>query len=116
MRITVDLDYPSELQKLKTYLRMKNMGIVEVCESSGGNGFHMIISGLNLTLQEVIELRRWLGDDTGRIYFDELGYQFKPKQVLFTKKDKKHIQWLDEGNILALPFFSRIKSKKIEGV
>jgi hypothetical protein len=107
MRLTVDLDNPSELQLLKTYFNCKRYGIVEVCISSGGKGYHMIVSGLKLTLKQVIELRRTLGDDENRIFFDEMGLTYKPKQVLFTGKGKNRITWIDEKNILALPWWSQ---------
>ena len=113
MRITVDLDYPSQLQLLKTYFNMKTMGIVEIAESSGGKGYHLIVSGLPLSFQQAIEIRRWLGDDQQRIKFDlQHKNQSKPKQILFTKKGKKRIRWLTEKNILALPFYSKWKPLK----
>lgn len=108
MRVTVDLDNPSQLQLLKTYFNMKQLGEVEVCISSSGKGYHLIVSGLPLTFQKALELRRLLTDDNNRIWFDEYGHKNKPKQVLFTKKGKRKIEWIDEKAILALPFNSKV--------
>ena len=92
---------------------MRTMGIVEVAESSGGKGYHLIVSGLPISFQQAIEIRRWLGDDQQRIKFDlQHKNQSKPKQILFTKKGKKRIKWLTEKHILALPFWSKVVKKR----
>lgn len=108
MRVTVDLDYPSQFQLLKTYFNMKQLGCVEICESSGGKGYHLIVNGLPITPQQSIELRRWLGDDQNRIHFDEHTHKHKPKQILFTKKENRKIRWIDEKNLTAQPFASKL--------
>jgi len=115
MRVTLDLDHVSELETLKTYLRMKRMGRVEAELSARRKGPHLIVSGLPITFQESIELRRWLGDDTARIDFDEYLYEYKTKQVLFTKKGKDVVVPLDEKNFLCLPFCSRLPARKRKG-
>jgi len=129
MRITIDLDLVSELETLKTYLRMKRMGRVEAELSARRKGPHFIVYGLPITLQQSIELRRWLGDDGARVDFDEYLYEHKTKQILFTsktrmlpikgnvlcKKKKDEVLPLDEGNILALPFCSRVPARKRKG-
>jgi len=113
MRITVDLDCPSQFQLLKTYFNMRQMGIVEIAESSGGKGYHLIVSGLPLPFTKTLDIRLWLGDDAQRVKFDMQHLsQSKPKQILFTKKGKKHIRWIDEKTLLAKPFWSKLPALK----
>jgi len=112
MRVTVDLDSPSELKLLATYFNMKGLnGNINVRRSAGGEGYHLIVRGLPITFETSLLLRRLFGDDQVRISFDEEDSE-KPKQVLYRKKGKKVITPLDERNILALPFFSKLRPEK----
>ena len=122
MRCTVDLDTLNQFKFLRAYLYLKRLSKrMEVWLSSSGGGYHVVGYGLRLDQQGAIELRRLLGDDLNRIRFDEetltkpLGRR-KPMQVLYDKRGYGEAVKLDEGNILALPFFSRIPRSYIVGV
>ena len=78
----------------------------EVCQSTGGYGYHFIAYGLNISQEQAIELRRWIGDDPNRIRFDE-NPRGKPLQVLYTKRGEKRILPLDERDFLRLPWWSK---------
>ncbi|MHA1721775.1 MAG: hypothetical protein ACTSXW_01735 [Candidatus Baldrarchaeia archaeon] len=84
MRVTVDKDYPSDLELLKTYFNMKFFTgkEPEVRISKSGRGYHFIVRGLRISFETSLHLRRFLGDDETRVLLDEIGYG-KPRQVLF---------------------------------
>jgi len=112
MRVTIDLDEPSEFALLKAYFNIKALnGGAEARISASGEGYHFIVRGLPISFETSLRLRRLLGDDTTRIMFDE-EESGKPKQVLYRKKGKRQVLPLDEKNILALPFFSKFIHKK----
>jgi len=84
MRVTVDKDYPSDVELLKTYYNMKYfMGKEpEVRVSKSGQGYHFIVRRLRISFETSLHLRRFFGDDGTRVFLDEIGYG-KPRQVLF---------------------------------
>jgi len=84
MRVTVDKDYPSDVELLKTYFNMKYfMGREpEVRVSKSGKGYHFIVRRLRISFETSLHLRQFFGDDETRVFLDEIGYG-KPRQVLF---------------------------------
>ena len=55
MRVTMDLDYPSEIKKLSSYFNMKHIcGVDEIHVSAGGHGLHYIKRGLDITYEEAL--------------------------------------------------------------
>ena len=84
---------------------------MEMCRSAYGCGYHVIAYGLPISFETSLMLRKMLGDDLGRIKFDEDSYRLdlgKPLQILYTKKGEKSIERMDELNLLCLPFHSKI--------
>jgi len=105
MRVTVDLDYPSRLQVMKSYFNMKAFGEVEASRSAGGKGYHFVIYGLPISFKGSLRLRRCFGDDLARIGFDEK-QTMKPKQVLYTRKEGVSIEKIQEADLLMAPWSS----------
>ncbi|MBA7593151.1 hypothetical protein ES703_00068 [subsurface metagenome] len=110
MRLTLDLDYVSELRFLMTYFNCKRLGEVEVERSPRGRGYHLIVRGLPPDHEAEYILRCLLGDDLNRVKFDQES-EYKPTKILFGTKwamDGRRFdaQALDERNILALPWKS----------
>lgn len=64
---------------------------VELRQSASGRGFHIIVYGLKKSFNEIMQWRRWFGDDPIRMYYDaKRRKQGVPTQVLFTiKRDKR---------------------------
>jgi len=111
MRLTIDLDEPSQFQLLKTYFNLKRLGLEMEIETSARKGWHFIIYGIPLSQEQVLELRRLHGDDLNRILFDEKPYP-KPKQILWTKKGKAQVQPKTEKDLLSEPFYSKMPARK----
>lgn len=92
MRITVDLDEPSALEVIKAYYNLAYLARLTGAEkpqiriSASGRGVHIKAHGFRLSDEDIEVIRRWLGDDEARIYFDRRRL-LKPKQVLFTEKN-----------------------------
>ena len=89
-----------------------------MCRSADGGGYHIIAYGLPISFETSLMLRKMLGDDLSRTKFDEDSYHLdlgKPLQILYTKKGKKPIERMDEGNLLCLPFHSKISREYCTG-
>jgi len=116
MRVTIDLDEPSELMKLKTLFNLIYFTgrTPEVKISSSGKGLHYIVRGLKITYNESLILRMICNDDINRVRFDTqpLYSRFKPRQILWTWKRKNGRTFMSERisieNLLSLPFKSLI--------
>lgn len=67
--IGVDIDSHNQFNLLKTYFNASNFGIVTV-EQTPSKGYHLKIYG-NFTVEEGLQIRRLLGDDSNRIKMDE---------------------------------------------
>ena len=111
MRVTVDLDYPSELQFLKVFFTLKLFtNIIEVFRTK--KGYHLQAYDFpELTEGELYEFRRFLGDDENRVFFDE-ELHGKPEQVLFTRRHGRVRERLLWENIVALPWKSTLPTRK----
>lgn len=111
MRITLDLDEPSELKLLKAYYNLRQFGNVEVRRSSSGRGYHMIVRGLPISYDASLLIRAMLGECKTRLRFDS-EKNMKPKQILWsakTTKGRRHeVRRIMERDLLAQPFFSRV--------
>jgi len=105
----VEVDEPSEYKLLTMYLRMRYLfgDRVRVYISSSGRGYHFEAEGVRNSM----EIRRWVGDCSGRMYFSEIRDN---DNVLFHAKYKpcwRKWKWreeIDPRSLLSLPFFSRI--------
>lgn len=112
MRVTVDLDEPSELQLLKAYFNLRYYcPVVNIERSPNLKGYHLEGWEVRNRAEEDV-LRRMCGDDPHRLRFDEES-PLKPKRILFNRK----VTWgalgrrrtgraweLDVRNVLALPW------------
>jgi len=112
LRVTLDLDAPTELGLLKAFYNLQRFGEVELRESSGGHGgYHMICRGLPISYEDSLRIRETLGDDSMRLRFDE-EKNHKPKSILWRAKvinGKRHeARTITERDLLSLPFLSKI--------
>jgi len=123
MRVTVDLDWCSQLQLFKTYFNMRHIvGVDELRLSSSGHGYHLIKRGLPITYEQSLEIRAMLSECGTRLKFDG-EKNAKPKQILFTVKltspsdrlptieeilEIQRQRVIPESKLLALPWFSRV--------
>ena len=111
MRVTIDLDNPSQLKLLKTALTMNYyIGIDEIRISSSGEGYHLIKRGLPISFKDSLRIRAALGECPGRLYWDEM-CDMKPKQILWMRKrgyKGGRAEKIDLKNILSLPWKSRL--------
>lgn len=110
MRVTVDKDYVSEFERLKTYFNLRHIcrgRVTSINISADDDGVHLIGYGLPISFEQSLELRRLLGDDPARIGFDESRIS-KPKQVLWTKKNKNRVRFMTKNDVLRLPFWSKV--------
>jgi hypothetical protein len=117
-RIGVDLDRPSELQLLKAYFNAKAFfrhNRVEI--KATGHGFHIRIYRKCPSITKNMDVRRNLGDDPNRLWFDEnrkkLPQLHNWIDTLFSMKlDKGELTYEEPCNILALPFISQLPCRK----
>ena len=111
MRVTVDLDYPSELQFLKVFFTLKLFtNIIEAFRTR--KGYHLQAYNLpKMSEKELYEFRRFLGDDENRVYFDEKLHG-KPEQVLFARRHGRIRERLLWENIVALPWKATLPARK----
>jgi hypothetical protein len=95
--VTIDLDRPSRLQITAVWynLRYSRPMSLEGRISSSGEGVHIRATYHKpLTDRQSLNIRRALGDDHQRIYYDETRPEAKPSQILFdTKNGKTAGQW-----------------------
>lgn len=115
MRLTFDYDHIAEWKLLADYLYLKHLfGHVEVERSPRRHGFHLIVHGVPPDPEIEHVMRCWFGDDPNRIKFDQES-QFKPTRILFGTKWANGRRWnaepLDERNVLALPFKSKLPKR-----
>lgn len=90
MRLTIDLDNPSNLDIQRCYYNIKYITKKEpeIRLSASGRGVHIKVHGLVVKDDELIILRETFNDDPVRIKYDQERVA-KPKQVLWTVKNKK---------------------------
>lgn len=70
--VTIDLDYPTDFELLKTYYNMRHFfGNVRFRKSSR-KGYHFVSEVDSITHEEVLTLRTALGDDLNRIMMDTI--------------------------------------------
>ena len=110
-RVTVDLDYPSELQFLRTFFALKQFTkVIEVFRTRKGYHFQAY-DFPKMSEKELYEFRRVLGDDENRVFFDE-ELHGKPEQVLFTRRHGRVRERLFWENIVALPWKATLPARK----
>jgi len=85
MRITVDMDFPTEVEVLRAYNYLKTLGTPKARISSSGKGIHLKVHGYEPDSDKVERIRRLLGDDNKRVDIDR-ERKHKPKQVMFSSK------------------------------
>ena len=115
-RIGIDLDKVSRFTLLKTYFNARYFyPDVPIDVKATAHGVHIRIHKKN-SLQENINARRLLGDDSTRIFADEMRIRMGlPEWVdtLFNFKHKHGKTTREESmNILSLPFCSRLPCRK----
>ncbi|RLG89972.1 MAG: hypothetical protein DRO36_06865 [Candidatus Hecatellales archaeon] len=95
MRITLDIDGPAWKAWAAFYTHVSLSNKVEIYKTR--TGFHVIGYGAPVeTPEQVIRVRRWLGDDPVRIDLDEaLVKAGKPFQILWTKKNDFQVKLLE---------------------
>lgn len=111
MRITLDLDEPSQLKLLKAYYNLRRFGNVEIRRSASGRGYHMIVRGLQISYEDSLTIRAMLGECETRLRFDSEKNK-KMKQILWSAKETKGRRYearaITERDLLSQPFFSRV--------
>lgn len=89
-RITADWDTKNKIviayRLFKTFLLIKNINSIELLESPGKRGFHLIIfTSKFYTEKQIFLLRKMINDDKYRIKIDKIrGYNL---QTLFYKRE-----------------------------
>jgi hypothetical protein len=88
MRVTIDIDSNRAFDVLRSWFTLRAITGKDPIGrvSSSGTGAHILVSGLPISQQTAIVIRRVCGDDYARIAFDEES-RGKPLQILF---DEKH--------------------------
>lgn len=95
---TIDLDRPTRLDIIRVWynLRHTRPRVLKGRISSSGEGVH-IVAALSSPVneEELLSIRRALGDDPRRILYDETRPEAKPSQILFDTKNGKHAgEWV----------------------
>jgi hypothetical protein len=109
----LDLDEPTELQKLVTFFNLRyafpgKQIVIEL--SAGRRGLHYKVPKATLSPEQDMELREFLGDCRGRLWFSRQRYaQAGDHNILFDFKKipGKGIVFnlrQDKKNLLHLPF------------
>ena len=113
-RITIDIDHPSRLQLLKTYFNAK--AVFQNLEAKEtGNGFHFRIHQFCPDIEKNLDVRRHLGDDPGRLCFDENRKVLLPNWVdtsFHAKLKGGKLTSEQSCNVLSLPFTDRFPARK----
>lgn len=102
MRLTIDLDNPSNLSIQKCYYNLWNITKIQpqLRISSSKKGVHLKVHGLINNEELITSIRKTLGDDEVRVKFDTERIA-KPKQVLWTVKDgKKSGEWTHDIDLI----------------
>ena len=136
MRVTIDSDDEPEWKRLAKYFNMRHIcGVDEIRVSSGGGaGLHLIKRGLEISMQQSLDIRALLGEDSTRLLYDEI-LDHKPKQILWRMKKssrspqkpsgtagrsgvlsppingngrRRKARTITERDLLALPWFSGV--------
>jgi hypothetical protein len=129
---TIDNDTRSELRLLMTFLNASNLGDDRVSATHHGYHHRVVKQGLGDYPKQAREnLRMMLGDDSRRMYFEQLekhrgiGSQWLMRtktqgsgweDTLFEAKQGRDGKWHFEelvDNVLALPFWSSTRAKKL---
>lgn len=134
-RLTVDLDTRNRLKLFQAYFNAKHLfPEARIQTFTTGKGYHLRVFQPNLTVEENLAVRRCLGDDYGKLRFDELRLRAKKVWVLGKdgiwrlEVDEGLIDWTDtafqhkyrngkwtheeEYNVLTEPFFSKMPARK----
>jgi hypothetical protein len=86
LRVSIDVD--RKCDAMSVLLRgMKRIGKApdEIRVSARGNGFHFIWLNACGSFEESVELRKFIGDDTKRVWID-VQSECKPRQILWNSK------------------------------
>lgn len=116
-RLALDLDSPRELDILKSYFNTKTVCKQPVFSKRTGHGVHFK-TYIDTTIQQNLTLRTLLGDDVGRIRFDEERSHYETLHdwvdTTFTvkKKQGKKLTKEEPFEVLALPFCSQLPARK----
>ncbi|MEM2919009.1 MAG: hypothetical protein QXY62_05890 [Candidatus Altiarchaeota archaeon] len=113
MRVTLDLDSKSRIKLW--YVCLKGRFLIgkppdEIYKTR--KGYHIIWSGLPITFEKSIELRKKLGDDKNRIRLDLCGKK-RLKNVLFDEKTIRYYRINENGEreLIKQETFKRQKIK-----
>ena len=112
--LKLDFDKPTQIKLLKAYFYLKYMGC-KVFTFSTRKGWHIYaILPRDIDLEKELRLRMLLGDDEGRIFFDEIREKlglsdwedtlFQEKYIV-TKKGIKKVHEEISANPLYEPFY-----------
>ena len=119
--ITVDNDTKSELRMLMTVINASKLGRVDIKATAHGYHYRVFKEGLGRPPREARrDLRRLLGDDLNRLYFEEIEELHglsEWENTLFEAKRGRDGKWHFEeqvDNPLALPFWSTTRARKLE--
>jgi hypothetical protein len=119
--ITVDNDSRSELRMLMTVINASKLGRVDIRSTAHGYHYRIFKEGLGRPPRKARrDLRRLLGDDSSRLYFEEIEELHGLTQwedTLFEAKRGRDGKWHFEepvDNPLALPFWSAATARKLE--
>ena len=116
-RLTVDLDHASRLRLLSSYFNARHLfpeAPIKVTET--GQGHHIRVFQAGIGVEDNLKIRANLGDDKGRLWFDEMRIRIGLVDwvdTLFQAKFKDG-KWSREEpcNVLAEPFWSKLPSRK----
>ena len=104
--LTIDLDFgekekfkKNNIKRVKRICRkiMKHFGISPKIHITR-KGYHILVNHLPISFQETLVWRYRLGDDIKRIQFD-MESKFKPKGILFTRKDDFKVREIEYGDL-----------------
>lgn len=117
--LTVDHDTKSELRLLMTVINGSRLGSVDVRATNHGYHYRITKEGLGKYPRNTRRaLRCLLGDDSNRLFFEELELMHGItdwEDTLFEAKSGKDGKWHFEesvDNVLALPFWSTTRAIK----
>lgn len=118
--LNFDADDPFEAFNIaiKLYVRFKN---VEYRKSSSGRGFHFRVLDdkgdvLYLPSKEVYEIRKEIGDDKGRLFWDSVKLRYKkwrPISVLFDSKNGKRASGWKKLDVIGIIEILKCSNLKI---
>ncbi len=98
-KISIDLDSPTGIMVFRAWYGLQRCGyLVSGRISASGNGIHLMgIMPQFGDIRETYDIRRFLGDDPKRVYFDESAPPGKPQAILFDEKKGKYAsEWIDD--------------------